>query len=182
MKHLYYLLALLFVGLAVLGNWLASKYTWPVPFTDLVAPAGFLCFGPVLVIRDWLQQLRGFWWSLWPIAAASAASYLIGYSAGWNIQRIAIASVVAFAISELVEVAIFSPIRKRSLTAGVGISSTVGNAIDSAIFIWIALPALPSFLTFSDLFNGNFIGKLEMIIVGTMLTFGRRLLFPVATA
>lgn len=53
-----------FVGLAVFANWLASKYVVTVPLTDYVAPAGVFCIGAALVLRDWIQQLAGLWWTL----------------------------------------------------------------------------------------------------------------------
>jgi uncharacterized PurR-regulated membrane protein YhhQ (DUF165 family) len=166
-------LGVVFVGLVVLANWLASRYTITVPFTDYLAPAGVLCIGAVLVIRDWLQQIRGLRFSLALVGVAGAASYLIGVAAGWtSLQEIAIASLVAFLISETVEALVFTPIRKRSLTLGVGLSATVGNAIDSALFLWLAFGSLA-------FFAGNFIGKLELIALGTALTFGRRVIAPV---
>jgi uncharacterized PurR-regulated membrane protein YhhQ (DUF165 family) len=161
-------LAVAYVALAVLANWLASRYLIRVPLTDYLAPAGVLCIGAVLVIRDWLQQLTGLFTSLALMVAAAAASYLIGVGAGWtSLQRIAIASVVAFTVSETVEAVIFTPLRRRSLTAGVAVSATIGNAIDSALFLQIAFGS-------QRFFMGNFVGKLEMIAVGVALTAARR--------
>jgi queuosine precursor transporter len=161
-------LALAYVGLAVLANWLASRYVIRVPLTDYLAPAGVLCIGAVLVIRDWLQQLAGLFASLALMVAAAGASYLIGVGVGWtSLQRIAVASVVAFLVSETIEALVFTPMRRRSLVAGVAVSATIGNAIDSAIFLEIAFGS-------QAFFPGNFVGKLEMITVGVALTAARR--------
>lgn len=85
-------LTTVFVALAVLANWLASRFTITVPFTTLVAPAGVLCIGVAFVLRDWLQQLAGFVWALAVIPVAAVASYVIGEAAGWTgLQKIAIA-------------------------------------------------------------------------------------------
>lgn len=170
---LYGALACVFVGLVVLANWLASRFVVTVPFTDYLAPAGVFAIGAVLVLRDWLQQLRGLLWTMPLVYAAGLLSWLVGDLAGWTgLERIAVASVVAFSVSETVEAVIFTPLRNRSLTAGVALSATVGNALDSWLFLWIAFGSQAFFM-------GNFVGKMEMIAVGTALTFGRRRLLPV---
>lgn len=174
MKRLYVPLAVVYIGLAILANWLASRYVITVPFTDYLAPAGVLCIGAVLVIRDWLQQLRGLWASLALMVVAGGASYLVGLAAGWtSLQKIAIASVVAFLISETVEAVVFTPLRNRNLTLGVALSATIGNAIDSYIFLALAFGSQAFFM-------GNFVGKMEMITVGVALTAARRRFAPVA--
>ena len=171
MKHA---LAVTYVGLAVLANWLASRYVVTVPFTRYLAPAGVFCIGAILVLRDWLQQLAGLRYTLWLIPVGGAASYVIGVAAGWtSLQRIALASVCAFVVSETIEAAVFTPLRRRSLTAAVALSATVGNAIDSALFLWIAFGS-------EAFFPGNFVGKIEAIAVGVALTATRRSLIPVA--
>jgi len=173
MRRLIIILAVSYVGLAILANWLASKYVITVPFTHYLAPAGVLCIGAVLVIRDWLQQLTNLWRSLALMVLAAGASYLIGVLAGWtSLQKIAIASVVAFLVSESIEALVFTPLRARRFTLAVGLSATVGNAIDSYLFLTIAFGSLAFFW-------GNFIGKLEMIAVGVVLTLFRRRVVPV---
>lgn len=166
-------LALTYIGLAVLANWLASRYLVTVPFTTYVAPAGVFCIGAILVLRDWIQQLTSLRLTLLLVLFGGGASYAIGVLTGWtSLQTIALASLAAFIVSETIEAAIFTPLRKRSLTAGVLASGMVGNAIDSALFLWLAFGS-------EAFFAGNFIGKAEMIIVGSVLTFGRRAVFPV---
>jgi uncharacterized PurR-regulated membrane protein YhhQ (DUF165 family) len=163
-----------FIALAVLANWLASRYTITVPFTDLVAPAGVLCIGGAFVLRDWLQQLAGFSWAFIAIPIAGGASYLIGEAAGWTgLQKIAVASLIAFLASETLEVAVFTLLRKKTLTGGVLASGLAGNALDSWLFLTLAFGS-------TAFFWGNFIGKAEMIAVGAVLTFMRRRWVPVA--
>jgi uncharacterized PurR-regulated membrane protein YhhQ (DUF165 family) len=164
-------LAALYIGLVILANWLASKYIVSVGFGKM-APAGVFCIGGVLVLRDWLQQLRGLVWTMPLVYAAGLASWGIGDAAGWTrLEKVAVASVVAFTISETIEAVVFTPLRKRNLTLGVGLSATVGNALDSYVFLSLAFGSLMFFL-------GQFIGKSEMIALGTALTFARRRLVP----
>jgi uncharacterized PurR-regulated membrane protein YhhQ (DUF165 family) len=167
-------LAGLYLALVILANWLASAYVVSVGF-GRVAPAGVFCIGGVLVLRDWLQQLRGLLWTMPLVYAAGLISWGVGDAAGWtSLEKIAVASVVAFTISETVEAIVFTPIRNRSLTLGVALSGTIGNAIDSYVFLSLAFGSLTFFL-------GQFIGKSEMIALGTVLTFARRRLVPVLT-
>jgi len=167
-----YPLSVAFVALAVFANWLASKYTVHVPLTQFVAPAGVFCIGAALVLRDWLQQVAGLWWTISLVIIGGGASYLIGDAAGWTgLQKIALASLVAFIVSETVEAAVFTPIRNRNLTAGVLASGMVGNAIDSWLFLTLAFGSTAFFM-------GNFVGKAEMILVGGLLTAARRAMLP----
>ncbi len=167
----YLVLAAGFFGLVVLANWLASRYVVSVGF-GRVAPAGVFCIGGVLVLRDWLQQLRGLLWTMPLVYAAGLASWGIGEAAGWTrLEKIAVASVIAFTVSETLEAIVFTPLRKRSLTLGVAVSGTAGNALDSWLFLQLAFSS-------QAFFAGQFIGKSEMIALGTLLTFGRRRLLP----
>jgi queuosine precursor transporter len=162
-----------FVSLAILANWLASRFTITVPFTDLIAPAGVLTIGAAFVLRDWLAQIAGFWWGVAVIPIAGGASYLIGEVAGWSgLQKIAIASVIAFCASEGLEAIVFAPLRRRNLTIGVLASGMAGNALDSWLFLTLAFGS-------TAFFWGNFIGKAEMILVGGLLTAARRYALPV---
>lgn len=167
-------LALLLAALVVLANWLASRYVVSVGF-GRIAPAGVFCIGGVLVLRDWLQQLRGLVWTMPLVYAAGLASWGIGDAAGWTrLEKVAVASVVAFTISETVEAVVFTPLRNRNLTLGVALSATVGNALDSYVFLSLAFGSLTFFL-------GQFIGKSEMIALGSVLTLARLRLLPVLT-
>lgn len=170
--RLFVPLGCLFVALVLLANWLASRFVVHVPLTPYLAPAGVFCIGGVLVLRDWMQQVGGLWRTMALTYAAGLLSWLVGDLAGWtSLQKIAIASVVAFTVSETVEAIVFTPIRKRSLSTGVALSATVGNALDSWIFLTLAFSS-------TAFFWGQFWGKSEAIAVGVALTIARRRLAP----
>lgn len=165
-------LASLYVGLAVLANWLASKWTVPVGF-GFLAPAGVWAIAFVLVIRDWLNQISPKF-SVLLIPVASILTYGIGEVAGFaGLQKIALASVAAFCVSELAEFCVFSPIRKKHFTLGVALSGSVGLALDSYVFLTLAFGSL----AFMD---GQLVGKAEALAVGVAITALRRKQFPVA--
>jgi uncharacterized PurR-regulated membrane protein YhhQ (DUF165 family) len=169
-------LATCYLGLVILANWLASAYVVGVPLTPYQAPAGVFCIGGVLVLRDWIQQLRGLYWTMPLVYFAGLVSWGAGDLAGWtSLEKIAIASVIAFTVSETVEAIVFTPIRNRNLSLGVALSGTIGNAIDSYLFLIIAFGSL-------GFFWGQFWGKSEMIALGTVLTVMRRRLAPIAPA
>jgi hypothetical protein len=171
--RVFALLAATFVSLVLLANWLASAYVIHVPLTPYTAPAGVFCIGGVLVLRDWMQQLGGLIRTMPLVYGAGLLSWLVGDAAGWtSLQKIAVGSVVAFTVSETVEALVFTPIRNRSLTLGVALSATVGNAVDSWIFLTIAFSS-------TAFFWGQFWGKNEAIAIGVLLTLARRRLAPV---
>jgi len=162
-----------YVGLVILANWLASAYFVHVPLTPYIAPAGVFAIGGILVLRDWLQQLHGLWKTMPLVYAAGLISWGVGDLAGWtSLQKIAIASVIAFSVSETVEAIVFTPIRNRSLTLGVALSGTVGLAIDSWLFLTLAFGS-------TMFFWGQFWGKFEMVAIGALLTLARRRVVPV---
>ena len=162
-----------FVALVLLANWLASKYVVHVPLTPYVAPAGVFCIGGVLVLRDWLQQLVGLAWTMPLVYSAGLLSWLVGGLAGWTSrERVAVASIVAFTVSETIEALVFTPLRRRTFTLGVALSATVGNAIDSYVFLTLAFSS-------TAFFWGQFWGKSEAIAAGVVVTLARRRLAPV---
>jgi len=168
-------LASLYVGLAILANWLAATYVVHVGF-GYVAPAGVFAIGAVLVLRDWIQQLAGLPRTMAMVYLAALLSWAVGDLAGWTtLQKVALGSAVAFTISETVEAVVFTPLRRKSLTAGVALSATVGNALDSFVFLAIAFGS-------EAFFVGQFIGKGWMILAGTLLTLVRRRVVAVAPA
>jgi hypothetical protein len=172
--RVFVLLAAAFVALVLLANWLASAYVVHVPLTPYVAPAGVFCIGGVLVLRDWMQQLGGLARTMPLVYAAGLFSWLVGDVAGWtSLEKVAIASVAAFTVSETVEAFVFTPIRNRSLSLGVALSATVGNAVDSWIFLTLAFSS-------TAFFWGQFWGKNEAIAVGVVLTLARRRIVPAA--
>lgn len=161
-----------YVGLAILANWLASAYIVTVPFTDRLAPAGVFAIGAILVLRDWLQQLAGLLWTLYLVAIAAVLSFLAAEAFGWtDLRKIAVASFVAFVVSETLEAVAFTPIRRRSLTVGVALSGVVGTVIDSWLFLSLAFGSLAFFW-------GQCFGKGEMLLVGVILTALRRYALP----
>lgn len=106
----------------------------PVGF-GLHAPAGVLWAGLALTLRDLVQDRLGRWPVVGAIVVGAGLSSLIAPS-------FAIASGVAFLVSELADFAVYTPLRRRSWLGAIAASNTVGLVVDSALFLWLAFGSL----------------------------------------
>lgn len=122
------LAAVTFVGLVVASNWLTATYGLVGGFVT----AGTFTAGLVLAARDAVRETAGVWASLACIAVGVAVSAVM---AG---PVLALASGAAFAISELVDTAIYEPLRRRSKTRALAWSNLAGSVVDSLVFLWLA--------------------------------------------
>jgi uncharacterized PurR-regulated membrane protein YhhQ (DUF165 family) len=84
------------------------------------------------VARDWVQLTN----RRWVVPVAIVAGALI--SAATSTPAIAVASGVAFLVSEAVDWGVFSPLRDRTLAGAVLLSSVVSAPVDTVLFLWLA--------------------------------------------
>lgn len=131
----------------------------PVGF-GLSAPSGVLMIGAALVLRDMVHEAAGIKVAIVAIAIGAALSALFAPPA------LVVASVAAFALAELADLAVYTPLRRRSLGAAVMLSGLAGSIIDSAVFLWLAFGSL----TFIE---GQVLGKVWMSAIAliTVLLF-----------
>ncbi len=121
-----------YIGVIVLANWMTDTFGLvPIGF-GLMVTAGTFAAGAALIARDWLQVETNRWWVLAGIAAGVILSVVLANPA------IAVASGVAFAVSELVDWGVFTPIRDKSLPLAVLVSSIVSAPVDTVLFLHIA--------------------------------------------
>ncbi len=136
----------------------------PVGF-GYMAPSGVLVIGLALVLRDMVQQSLGLKWALGAIVAGAALSGFVAPAA------LALASGLAFMISETADTAVYTPLRKRGFVLALIASSIVGGIVDSAAFLYIAFGSL-------DHLTGQVIGKtwavLAVVAVFYAVTRARR--------
>lgn len=107
----------------------------PVGF-GLMAPSGVLMIGAALVLRDWVHEVAGWKASAAAVALGAALSLLV------SPPSIAVASAAAFLFSEMADLAVYTPLRKRSKPVAVLASGAVGAFIDSTLFVAIAFGSL----------------------------------------
>jgi queuosine precursor transporter len=131
------LASLLFVGLVAAANWMTARYGM---VAGLVT-AGTFAAGLTFLVRDWLQEAGGRWWVVGAIVAGA------GLSVWLSSPALALASGVAFLVSETADFAVYTPLRKRSPAAAMALSNTVGAVVDSLLFLSLAGFPLASWAT-----------------------------------
>ena len=144
-----------YLATIVLANWAVATFgVVPVGF-GLMAPAGVYFAGLGFTFRDLVHERHGARGALLAIAGGTALSLLIE-------PTFAIASGVAFAVSELADLLVYTPLRRRSWLGAVALSNTVGLVLDSVLFLWLAFGSL-AFLP------GQLVGKAWMTALAVLL-------------
>ncbi|TAN52037.1 MAG: VUT family protein [Rhodospirillales bacterium] len=137
-----------YIAVIFLANWaIQTFHLVPVGF-GLMAPAGVYFAGLAFTLRDLVQERLGRNWTVGAILAGAALSYAIE-------PKFAFASGVAFLVSELLDFAVYTPLRKRNWMLAVTLSNLAGLVADSALFLWLAFDSL-------DFLAGQVVGKLWM--------------------
>jgi|HigsolmetaAR201D_1030396.scaffolds.fasta_scaffold02454_4 uncharacterized PurR-regulated membrane protein YhhQ (DUF165 family) len=126
----------------------------PVGF-GLMAPAGVYFAGLAFSLRDAIQETLGRRWVVAAILIGALVSAFLS-------AQLALASGIAFLLSELADFAVYTPLRQRSWFAAVAVSNTVGAVVDSALFLWLAFGSLEFLL-------GQITGKLWMTLLAVVL-------------
>ncbi len=122
----------------------------------LTAPSGVLLIGVALVLRDLVQRRLGVAYSALAVVIGAALSAWVAPPA------LALASGVAFLISEIADLAVYTPLARRRLVAAVVASSVVGLVVDSIVFLWLAFGSL-TYLA------GQVVGKGWMVLLAIPL-------------
>jgi queuosine precursor transporter len=117
----------------------------------LMAPSGVLMIGLALVLRDLVQRRLGLMWAVAAILAGAALSGLLAPAA------LVIASAVAFLLSELADLAVYTPLQRHRFMTAVVASSIVGLVVDSAVFLYLAFGSL-------EYLAGQVVGKAWMVL------------------
>lgn len=167
-----WLLLAAFAATIPFANWLISNVgTVCVPDGPCLIPVGFGCMAPsgvlaigaALVLRDLVQRMLGVRMAAAAIVAGSVLSFALAD------PTIALASAAAFLLSELADLAVYTPLARRRLALAVALSGLAGAVVDSALFLWLAFGSL-------DLMAGQVIGKLyASALLGCWLWFRRGL-------
>jgi queuosine precursor transporter len=122
-----------YVGTVVAANVMTDRLGLvPIGF-GLMVTAGTFAAGASLIARDWVQQTAR---SQWVVPALIVAAALV--SAVTANPALALASGVAFLVSEAVDWRVFTPLRSRSLPLAVVVSSVVASPVDTVLFLWLA--------------------------------------------
>lgn len=149
-----------YIATIVLANWAIGTFgAIPVGF-GLLAPAGVLFAGLAFTLRDLTQDRLGKGWTIGAILIGAALSAFLS-------PALALASGVAFLVSELADLSVYTPLRRRNWYTAVALSNTVGLTLDSLLFLWLAFHSL-AFLP------GQLLGKAYMTALAVPLLWGLR--------
>ena len=118
----------------------------------LLAPSGVLTVGAALVLRDVVQRCLGLRWGLAAVALGTLLSAAVAPG------PLVLASGIGFALSELADFAVYTPLQRRRLLAAVVASSVAGLVVDSVVFLLLAFGSL-AFLP------GQIVGKLWAVLI-----------------
>jgi uncharacterized PurR-regulated membrane protein YhhQ (DUF165 family) len=144
-----------YIAVIVLANWAIQTFgVVPVGF-GLAAPAGVYFAGLAFTLRDLVQEQLGRIWTILAIVIGAGLSALVS-------PQFAVASGIAFLVSELADLAVYTPLRQRNWLAAVALSNTVGLTIDSGLFLALAFGSL-------DFLPGQIVGKLWMTLLAVAL-------------
>ena len=125
-----------YLATIVAANWAVTEYgTVPVGF-GLVAPTGVAFAGLAFTLRDLLHETAGRWAVLATILAGAGLSFAVAS------PKLALGSALAFAVSELADMAVYTPLRRRRWLLAVALSNTVGLVVDSWLFLVVAFGSL----------------------------------------
>jgi uncharacterized PurR-regulated membrane protein YhhQ (DUF165 family) len=125
----------LFILSVVAANWLiATFHLVPVGF-GLVAPAGVYAAGLAFSVRDLTHERYGAGMTMGCIVVGAVLSAVLS-------PRFALASGLAFLVSELADLAVYTPLRRRYGLGALVASNVVGFVVDSALFLLLAFGSL----------------------------------------
>lgn len=149
-----------FLGCIVAANYVTTAYGMVPVLPGVVATAGTWFAGITFVLRDSLQDRSGRWPVLALIVVGAVLSAVLS-------PAIALASGVAFLVSETADLAVYTPLRRRGYISAAIASNVVGAFLDTVLFLWIAgfpiWAALPGQIIVKLLVT--FIGVVAVILI-----------------
>lgn len=146
----------------VVANWAVARFgIVPVGF-GLSAPAAVYVVGVTFTLRDLAHEHLGARWVLCAIVIGAALSALVS-------PRLALASGVAFLVSEVADLTVYATLRERGRLPALVASNAVGLVVDSVAFLLLAFGSL-------EFLAGQIVGKAWMTLaaVGVLLLVARQ--------
>ena len=158
-----------YIGTIVAANWAITEFGLvPVGF-GLVAPAGVYFAGLAFTFRDLVHETAGRVWSLIAIVVGALLSLILAD------PIFAVASGIAFFVSESADLLVYSRLRSTGWMPAVLASNVVGFATDSVLFLLLAFGSL-------EFLAGQLVGKAWMtaLAIGILWLWrrGRARTFP----
>lgn len=164
-KKVGYVALIAYIATVVLANYAiqhwgtqafpGGPHTIPVGF-GYQAPSGVLFVGLAFTLRDFVQSDLGKRWVVGAILVGAALSYVVAPS-------LALASAVAFLLSEALDFAVYTPLVERDrVLPAIALSNTVGLIVDTFVFLWLAFHSL-------QFWQGQVVGKAWMTLLALVV-------------
>lgn len=145
-----------YIGTIFGANWAVAHFGFVTVAPGLQAPAGVYFVGLALVLRDVIQWTLG--------RRVSVLAIPIGAGLSWFVApSLAVASGVAFLLSETADYLVFTRLAERGWNRALAASTVVGSFVDSGVFLWIAFGSLAFFW-------GQVVGKLTMVALAVAVS------------
>jgi uncharacterized PurR-regulated membrane protein YhhQ (DUF165 family) len=130
---------LAFTVSVVAANWFTARYGLVPVGLGLCATAGTFAAGFTLLARDWVHDTAGRRIVLLCIGVGAAVSAVTAT------PQLALASATAFTLSEVADLLVYQPLRRRGFICAVLASNAVAAPIDTIVFLGLAgLPLWPA--------------------------------------
>jgi uncharacterized PurR-regulated membrane protein YhhQ (DUF165 family) len=124
--------AVAFIASILAANYLTTVYGMvPIGF-GMVATAGTYFAGLTFVLRDLVQETGGRGVALALLPVGATLSYAV------SDPQIATASAIAFLVSEVLDFAIYTPLRDRGYLRAAVASNVAGAIVDTLLFLMVA--------------------------------------------
>jgi uncharacterized PurR-regulated membrane protein YhhQ (DUF165 family) len=130
MSGIRYLAVVAYAGSIVAAN--AALHAFgALSLWGLLIPAGTLFAGLAFTCRDLVERSLGRWWAVGAILVGAGLSAFLS-------PQLALASGVAFLVSEGLDMLAYQPLKERHWLGAVALSNTVGLVADSWLFLTLA--------------------------------------------
>lgn len=120
-----------FLGCIVAANYAVTRYGMQPVGLGLTATAGTYFAGATFVLRDAVNDAYGRLATVALIVIGAALSAILS-------PQLALASGVAFLLSELADLAVYQPLRRKGYVRAAVASNLVGTVVDSVVFLTLA--------------------------------------------
>lgn len=121
-----------YVATVVAANWLTARYGLVPVAPGLLATAGTYAAGAAFVARDAVQDVTGRRWAILAVLVGAGLSWWLSTPA------LALASGAAFLASELADMAVYTPLRRRGYVRAAVASNAAGAVVDTLLFLTLA--------------------------------------------
>lgn len=156
-------LAAAYIASIVLANVLTERYGLvPVGF-GLLATAGTFAAGFTLLTRNLTQDAVG--------RLIVFGLMTVGCALSWWLAspQLAVASAVAFALSETTDMAVYTPLRRRGWSRAVLAAAFLGGLVDTLVFLHVA-----GFPVTRDSVTGQMLVKFGISALTVVIVWGTR--------